>query len=121
MQALRARLDAAGLLRDAAGAAPAFPVWADDSVLPFAFGTAEALRSALPQVASIVHDTFAQRAMSLNYGAGKSEALLRLTVSVQPSSGGSFSAASGLFPSLMPKDCLTASGCVNDIPTWALS
>ena len=54
-------------------------MWADDSVLPFAFDTAQSLCEALPVVASLVHDTFAARAMSLNYGAGKTEALLRLT------------------------------------------
>ena len=79
MQHLRGRLAAADLLQDAEGNAPAFPVWADDSVLPFAFETADGLHEALPVVASMVHGTFAARAMSLNYGAGKTEALLRLT------------------------------------------
>ena len=40
-QDLRSRLGDAGFLRDALGTAPAFPVWADDSVLPFAFCTAD--------------------------------------------------------------------------------
>ena len=79
MQDLRSRLAAAGLLQDVEGNEPAFPVWADDSVLPFAFATAHSLCESLPVVASLVHDTFAARAMSLNYGAGKTEALLRLT------------------------------------------
>ena len=78
MQDLRGGLMSLGLLRDADGEAPAFPVWADDSVVPSAFSTAERLRDALPVVAALVHGTFAKRAMSLNYGAGKTEALLRL-------------------------------------------
>ena len=79
IQELRLRLSHAGLLRDVNGGKPAFPVWADDSVLPMAFSTAAELSNALPLVASIVHCTLECRAMSLNYGAGKTEALLHLS------------------------------------------
>ena len=79
MQVLRCRLCEQGLLADVDGQLQAFPVWADDSVIPLAFPSAGALCDALPVIASTVHDVFAERAMSLNYGAGKTEALLRLT------------------------------------------
>ena len=79
MQVLRGRLQSQGLLGDVDNQLQAFPVWADDSVIPLAFPNAEALYEALPVFAATVHDVFAERAMSLNYGAGKTEALLRLT------------------------------------------
>ena len=79
IQELRCRLRCKGVVGDAEGQQQAFPVWADDSVIPLAFPSAGALRDALPVVASTVHDVFAERAMSLNYGAGKTEALLRMT------------------------------------------
>ena len=78
IQELRCRLRGQGLLGDAEGQQQAFPVWADDSVIPLAFPSAGALCDALPVIASTVHDVFAERAMSLNYGAGKTEALLRM-------------------------------------------
>ena len=79
MQVLRGRLHEQGLLGDADGQMQAFPAWADDSVVPLAFSGAGILSEALPVIASTVHDVFAERAMSLNYGSGKTEALLRLT------------------------------------------
>ena len=79
MQRLRINLSQAGLLQDVNGDKPAFPVWADDSVLPLAFESASDLCEALPFIASIVHRTFEARAMALNYGPGKTEALLRLS------------------------------------------
>ena len=56
MQLLRRRLRDQGLLGDVDGQLQAFPVWADDSVIPLAFPSAGALCDALPVIASTVHD-----------------------------------------------------------------